>query len=83
MADIILKIIGDEVTVSNTAVTVSDSVLFRIYAPATAKIYTTDEANTAIGSMTIPGGLVETMEKRKTDRIRAVPNVLCTPVAYK
>lgn len=83
MVDIVLKLTKDEIEVGGTPVTVGDSILFRVFAPSTSKIYTLDADDNPIGSMTIPGGFVEIMEKRKTDKVKAEPAVLCTPVAYK
>lgn len=82
MVDIVLKLTKPEVEVS-TPTTINGSVLFRVFAPGTAKVTVADSANTIIGSMTIPGGFVEIMEKRSTDLVYASPAVLCTPVAYK
>lgn len=83
MVDIVLKLTKPEVEVSSTPDTIHDSVLFRVFAPSTTKVTVTNSANTVVGSMTIPGGFVEIMEKRATDRVEANPTVLCTPVAYK
>jgi hypothetical protein len=83
MVDIILKLTKPEVEISTAIDTVHDSVLFRVFAPDTSKVTISDSANTVIGSMTIPAGFVEIIEKRPSDRVSAVPPVLCTPVAYK
>ena len=83
MVDIVLKLLKPEVEVSTTIDTVHDSVLFRVFAPDTAKVTVTDSADTIIGSMTIPAGFVEIIAKRSSDRVTAIPPVLCTPVAYK
>lgn len=85
MVDIILKLTGEEVTVSATPDTVADSVLFRIYTPtgSDASIIIRDSANTIIGSMTQPAGFVEVMEKRPSDTVEANTAIKCTPVAYK
>lgn len=83
MVDIILKLLDEEETVGATDTTVSGSVLFRVYAPETAKITTKNPEGDVVGSMTIPGGFVEIIAKGKADTVSAVPAVLCTPVAYK
>lgn len=82
MVDIVLKLTKPEVEVSSPN-SINGSVLFRVFAPSTAKLTIADSANTVIGSMTIPGGFVEIMEKRSTDLVYAAPSVFCTPVAYK
>lgn len=82
MVDIVLKVTKPEMEVT-TANTVYDCVLYRVFAPSTAKVTITDSSNTEIGSLTMPGGFVEIMEKRKTDRVSANPSVLCTPISYK
>lgn len=83
MVDIVLKLTKGEIEVNSVPVTIDDSILFRVFAPSTSKIYVMDGDDNDIGSMTIPGGFVEIMEKRKTDKVKAEPPVLCTPVAYK
>jgi hypothetical protein len=85
MVDIVLKLTGEEVSVSTTPDTVSDSVLFRVYTPtgSDSSIIIRDSANNVIGSMTQPAGFVEIMEKRSTDTIEANTTIKCTPVAYK
>ena len=45
--------------------------------------FETDSLNNEIGSITIPGGFVEIIEKRRTDFVSANNTVKCTPVAYK
>ena len=82
MVDIVLKLVGPEVTVT-TANTIGNSILFRVYSPSDALITVRDSANTVIGSMTQPGGFVEIMEKRATDTVEANTAIKCTPVAYK
>jgi len=85
MVDIVLKLTGEEVTVSSTPDSVSDAVLFRIYTPtgSDALITVRNSANTVIGSMTQPAGFVEIMEKRSSDTVEANTAIKCTPVAYK
>lgn len=83
MVDIVLKLTKPEVEVSSIPNTVNGAVLFRIFAPSTAKITVADSSNTVIGTMTIPSGFVEIMEKRSTDLVYASPAILCTPLAYK
>lgn len=83
MVDIVLKLTKPEIEVGYTANTVHDSELFRVFAPSTSKITITDVDSVEIGSMTIPSGFVEIVNKRRTDKVTAVPSVLCTPVAWK
>ena len=84
MVDIVLKLVNEEVEVSSTPDTVHSAVLFRVYAStAASKVTIRDADSNIIGSMTIPQGFVEIMEKRKTDTVACVPAALCTPVAYK
>jgi hypothetical protein len=85
MVDIVLKLAGEEVSVTGTPDSVSNAVLFRVYTPtgADAFIITRDSANNIIGSMTQPAGFVEIMEKRSTDTVEANTAIKCTPVAYK
>lgn len=84
MVDIVLKLNSPEVTVDSTPVTISNSVIFRVYAPSTAKITIWQgSTNVEQGSMTIPGGFVEIITKGTTDTVSAVPSVLCTPVSWR
>lgn len=84
MVDIVLKLTGEEITVSGPD-TVSNAVLFRVYTPTggDSLITVRDSANNVIGTMTQPAGMVEIMEKRATDTIEANTAIKCTPVAYK
>lgn len=82
MVDIVLKLAGQEVSVT-TANTVNGSVLFRVYSPSESLITIRDANNAVIGTMTQPAGFVEIIEKRKTDTIEANTAIKCTPVAYK
>jgi hypothetical protein len=82
MVDIVLKLTGEEVSVT-TANTVRSSVLFRVFSPSDALITIRDASNNIIGSMTQPAGFVEIMEKRATDTVSANTAIKCTPVAYK
>ena len=82
MVDIVLKLTKEEITVT-TDNNIALCVLYRIYAPSTSKITSKDSLGNIIGSMTIPSGFVEIMEKRATDTLSATVGVLCTPIAYK
>ena len=82
MVDIILKLVGTQVDIA-TPSTVNDAVLVRVYAPADALVTRSDSANNVIGTMTIPAGFVEIMEKIKTDTLSANTAVFATPLAYK
>lgn len=82
MVDIILKLVGTQVDIA-TPSTVNEAVLVRVYAPADALVTRSDSANNVIGTMTIPAGFVEIMEKIKTDKLSANTSVFATPLAYK
>jgi hypothetical protein len=84
MVDIVLKLVGPEVSVT-TANTVNGAILFRVYTPTGGDSLITikDSGGTTIGSMTQPAGFVEIMEKRATDTVTANTAIKCTPVAYK
>jgi len=84
MVDIVLKLVGQEVSVT-TANTVNGAILFRVFTPTggDALITVKDSGGTTIGSMTQPAGFVEIMEKRATDTVEANTAIKCTPVAYK
>lgn len=82
MVDIVLKLTKPEETVT-TASNISNSVLIRVYAPNAAVITIKDNLGTTKGSMSMPAGLVEIIEKLKTDTIEATAAVKVTAVAYK
>lgn len=82
MVDIVLKLTGTQVDIA-TANTVHNSTLVRVYAPTEALITYADSTNTTIGTMTIPAGFVEIMEKLRTDKLSANTTVWATPLAYK
>jgi hypothetical protein len=84
MVDIVLKLVGPEVTVT-TANNIGGAVLFRVFTPggSDALITIRDAQNNVIGSMSQPAGFVEIMEKRATDTVGASTAIKCTPVAYK
>jgi hypothetical protein len=82
MVDIILKPIGQQVDLV-TANTVHNSTLVRVYAPTEALVTYSDSSDNVIGSITIPAGFVEIMEKLRTDKLSANTTVWATPLAYK
>lgn len=84
MVDIILKLAGQEVSVT-TANNINNAVLFRVFTPtgSDALITVRDAQSNVIGSMTQPAGFVEVMEKRPTDTVSANTTIKCTPIAYK
>lgn len=82
MADMVLKLTGQQVNIS-TSSTVHNSNLLRIYAPSDALITYMNANDEVIGTMIMPGGLVETMEKLRTDKLSANTTVWATPLAYK
>lgn len=82
MVDIILKPIGQQVDLV-TANTVHNSTLVRVYAPTEALVTYSDANDSTIGTLTIPAGFVEIMEKLRTDKLSANTTVWATPLAYK
>ena len=82
MADIPLKMIGQQISVT-TANTVYNSSLVRVYAPNVTLVTTTDANNAVIGSMTMAAGGVETLVKNYTDTITANVALFCTPLAWR
>jgi hypothetical protein len=82
MVDIILKLTGQQVNIS-TANTVNNSTLVRVFAPTDALVTYTNANDDVIGTMTIPSGFVEIMEKLHTDKLSANTTVWATPLAYK
>lgn len=82
MVDIILKLTGPQVDIS-TANTVNGSTLVRVYAPADALVTYANASDEVIGTMIIPSGFVEIMEKLHTDKLSANTTVWATPLAYK
>jgi hypothetical protein len=82
MVDIILKPTGQQVDIA-TASTVHNSTLVRIYAPTEALVTYSDANDSTIGTLTIPAGFVEIMEKLRTDKLSANTTVWATPLAYK
>jgi hypothetical protein len=77
----IVKVLGPEVSI-DSANTVSDSKLVRLYAPEDTLVTIEDSDTNVVGTMTIPSGRVEYVEKRTTDTIAANNAVLCVPVSY-
>jgi hypothetical protein len=55
----------------------------RVYAPTEALVTYSDSADATIGTITIPAGFVEIMEKLRTDKLSANTTVWATPLAYK
>lgn len=83
MVDITLKLVGEEVDIS-TPSTVHNSTFVRVYAPTSDAVITyTSEDDVVIGSMTIPAGFVEIMEKNRTEKLSANTTVLATPLAIR
>lgn len=79
----IIKPIGEEVTVT-TADDVNNSRLIRVYATDVSKITIENpDANTIVGSFTVPAGSATIVEKSPTDTISGSTTLLCTPVSYK
>ena len=82
MVDITLKLVGEEVDIS-TPSTVHNSTFVRVYAPTDAIITYYNENDVVIGSMTMPAGFVEIMEKNRPDKLSANTTVLATPLAIR
>ena len=79
----IIKPIGEEISVT-TADDLDGARLIRVYAAGVSKITIEDpEANTVIGSFTVPAASVTIVEKNKTDTIEGTTTLLCTPISYK
>lgn len=77
----ITKVLDSEISVS-TANTVYDSKLVRVYATANSILTITDSEANTVGTLTIPAGRVEFVEKATTDTIASNNAVLCVPVSY-
>jgi hypothetical protein len=79
----IIKPLGEEVSVT-TADDIDGAKLVRVYAAAVSKVtIASPEANTVIGSFTVPAGSTTIVEKNKDDTIAGTTTLLCTPVSYK
>jgi hypothetical protein len=79
----IIKPVGEELSVT-TADTVENARLVRIYAAAISKVtITNSDANTTIGSFTVPAGSVTIIEKNREDTVEGTTALLCTPISYK
>jgi len=75
------KVLGTETNVT-TATTLDSATVVRIYASATSVITIADDQAQTIGTMTMPTGRVEIIEKSATDTIAASVAVLCSKIAY-
>jgi UDP-glucose 6-dehydrogenase len=79
----IIKPLGEEISVT-TEDDINGAKLIRIYAAAASKVTIENpDANTVIGSFTVPAGSTTIVEKSATDTIAGTTTLLCTPVAYK
>lgn len=76
----ITKVKATEIAVT-TANTVNDASVVRVYASATAVLTVANTSGT-IGTLTIPTGRVEYIEKKPTDTIAANVSVQATSVAH-
>ena len=77
----IIKVKGSAIDVT-TANTVSDAPLVRVFAAAAATVTVANTGGT-IGTIKMPAGGVEYIEKEPTDTIAGSGTLSCTPVAYK
>jgi hypothetical protein len=73
---------------AETNVTTDDDVnnakLVRIFSSSLSVVTVTDpEANTVIGSFTMPANSIEYLEKEKHHTISATAALKCVPVSYK
>jgi hypothetical protein len=77
------KLISEEISLDDPE-TVSGYRRVRIYNDTGSDVLITrrDDANTVIGSATMPGGSVAIFEKASTDTLEASATVLATPIAY-
>lgn len=79
----IVKPLGEELAVT-TADDIGGARLVRVYAAAVSKVTIENpEANTVIGSFTVPAGSATIVEKSRTETIAGTTTLLCTPVSYK
>lgn len=78
-----IKVLSEEISL-NSADTVSSASLVRIYNNTGSAVLVTrrDDANTVIGSLTLPGNEVTVLEKLPTDTFEASANVLASSVAF-
>ncbi len=77
-----IKLLSEEIELTSPD-TVSSASRVRIYAVGTDVLVTRrDDANTVIGSTTMPGGSVEIFQKLPTDTLEANTQVLATSIAY-
>lgn len=82
MADIPLKMIGPQISVT-TANTVANCNIMRIYAAQVTLVTTAYANGTTIGSMTMPAGGVETLVKNYDETVSANAALICTPLAWR
>jgi hypothetical protein len=82
MVDIPLKLVGQQISVT-TANTVSNANIVRAYAAANTLVTITAANTTVLGTMTMPGGMVEIIAKNFDDTITANAALLCTPLAWR
>jgi hypothetical protein len=79
----IIKPVGSEVSITDAS-DLGGARLIRVYAAATSKITISNlDANTEIGSFTVPASSVTIVEKNPTDMIEGTTALLCTPISYK
>jgi hypothetical protein len=80
-----IKLISEEIELTSPD-TVSSASLVRVYnsnAVGTDVLVTRrDDANTVIGSTTMPGGSIAVFQKLPTDTLEANTQVLATSIAY-
>ncbi len=81
MVDYVMKPVKPEVSVT-TATTLNNTKYFRAFAAAQAKV-TIRAAGVEVGSMTMPAGMVEILEKNADETIESTSALLCTPLAYR
>lgn len=77
------KLLGSETDLT-AATTVDDGVLIRLYNSGSADIVVTqkDSEGTTIGTMTVPGGAVNYIQKEYTDTLEGGAAVLAVSIAW-
>ena len=78
-----IKVLSEEISL-NTADTILSASRVRIYNNTGSDVLITrrDDANTAIGSLTLEGKEIAILEKNPTDTLEASAAVLASSIAY-
>lgn len=79
-----IKLLGSETEVANTVPDdIDNAAVVRVYAPTDAVVIVRDSEGTEIGSMTVPQGVIELVEKSPSDTIESSVAVKCVSVAFR